>query len=66
MASDRLSFTDTLSGYDPEQEDRVEAALSHLDAAMARLERSLGKLKERSEPPPPDPGAPGGAMKAAA
>ena len=65
MASDRLSFTDTLSGYDPEQEDRVEAALSHLDAAMARLERSLGKLKERSEPPPPDPGAPG-SMKAAA
>ena len=64
MASDRLSFTDTWSGYDPDHEDRVEAALEHLDAAMARLERSLGKLKERSEPPP-DPGAPG-SMKAAA
>lgn len=65
MASDRPSFTDTWSGFDPDHEDRVEAALEHLDAAMARLGRSIEELRKRSDPPP-DPGAPAGAMKAAA
>ncbi len=62
MEDDRPSLVDTISGYDPEvEEDRVLAALDHLDAAMMG---AIARLQQRSDPPP-DPGAPG-SMKAAA
>lgn len=65
MDVERPSLVDTLSGYDPEHEDRVQAALNHLDAAMARLNRAVEEVRKNSDPPP-DPGAPGAAVPVAA
>jgi hypothetical protein len=48
-----LPFLDTLTGYDPDDDDPVMRALHDLDAALDERGRAIEELKKRSDPPPP-------------
>lgn len=59
MADDRRSspFLDTMTGYDPEDDDRVMRALDGLDRALEERGSVIEELRKRSDPPPPLPPA---------
>lgn len=57
MADRRHSFFDTLTGFDPDEDDPLMRALDDLDTALDRLDGRVAELKKRSDPPPPLPPA---------
>lgn len=49
MDADRHPGLDTLSGYDPDEDDPLMAALERADHA---LDDAIKRLKQHSDPPP--------------
>lgn len=46
-----------MTGYDPEDDDRVMRALDGLDRALEERGSVIEELRKRSDPPPPLPPA---------